>query len=295
MENFMIKGTSKLSEFENDIVAKYKTGKYTYSSLSREYNVRPQTLSNFLLSKGVAKEHDYVELGRQFSIDEHFFDVIDSKEKAYYLGLLMADGCVTNNSVVTISLAEKDVEVLEGFKTAVKSNKELYFRPRNGNVQNQYMFNICNSNIVTHLAKYGCVPRKSLILDFPQDGLIPESLIKDFLRGYWMGDGSVEVNCNKAYKRAIYPAKISTNISSSLLFCQKVAFFLKEKLDIHSTVCVKGLHKLSGSLQISGNTQAMRFLEWMYSDVTSCEDRKYRNYLKIKNLTENGKLSDYRK
>lgn len=291
----MVKGTSKLSQFEDEIITKYKTGKYTYSLLGREYGVGPQTMSHFLLTRGIEKLHNYVELGRQFTIDGTFFDVIDTEEKAYYLGLLMADGCVTDDPIVTISLAEKDIDVLEGFRTAIKSNKPFYFRPRSGNIQNQYMFNICNLNIVVQLAKYGCVPRKALILDLPKEGLIPSHLMKHFLRGYWMGDGSVEVNCNKAYKRPGYPAKISTNISSSLLFCQKVAKFLEKELDIHCTVCAKGAHKLSGSLQIPGNIKAMKFLEWMYGDVSCCKDRKYRNYLKIKTLIENGKLSDYKK
>ena len=57
------------------------------------------------------------ELQRKYNIDETFFDVIDTEEKAYFLGLLYADGCnATNRNAVILSLKEDDKEILEKIK-----------------------------------------------------------------------------------------------------------------------------------------------------------------------------------
>ena len=49
---------------------------------------------------------------RKYPIDEQFFDAIDSEEKAYFLGMLYADG--TNSmkkTEVSLRLQEEDHEV----------------------------------------------------------------------------------------------------------------------------------------------------------------------------------------
>jgi hypothetical protein len=63
--------------------------------------------------------------------NEHFFDVIDTPEKAYFLGLMYSDGCVwhtertgkTGNILyeycTSISLQETDKDILDKFKNAL--------------------------------------------------------------------------------------------------------------------------------------------------------------------------------
>ncbi len=45
------------------------------------------------------------------------------------------------------------------------------------------------------LCKHGCVPNKSLILEFPKT--VPSDLIHHFIRGYFDGDGSVFITRKK--------------------------------------------------------------------------------------------------
>lgn len=51
----------------------------------------------------------------------------------------------------------------------------------------------------TDLIKQGCVPRKSLILTFPNTNQVPENLINHFIRGYFDGDGSVFYTIRERY------------------------------------------------------------------------------------------------
>jgi hypothetical protein len=42
-------------------------------------------------------------------MDEEFFNIIDSEEKAYFLGMLMSDGCVSGNTI-RLQLNGNDVD-----------------------------------------------------------------------------------------------------------------------------------------------------------------------------------------
>jgi hypothetical protein len=52
--------------------------------------------------------------------NENYFEKIDSEDKAYFLGLICADGCILNNKKtyryqVALKLHIKDIEILKTF------------------------------------------------------------------------------------------------------------------------------------------------------------------------------------
>ena len=58
--------------------------------------------------------------------DENFFDVIDSEEKAYFLGLIFADGSLNDKlRTLQLSLVDSDSEVLEKFIKLIYHDREL--------------------------------------------------------------------------------------------------------------------------------------------------------------------------
>ena len=77
-------------------------------------------LSNTLTS---GMTHECQE-GIKFKVDSNFFNVIDTQEKAYILGLLTADGCnYEKDGSVKIDLVEDDVHILNSIKDALKTKK----------------------------------------------------------------------------------------------------------------------------------------------------------------------------
>ena len=54
-----------------------------------------------------------------------YFDKIDTPEKAYWLGLLVTDGCISNEGEVMLGLHVRDKRLVEAFKTAVRSSAKL--------------------------------------------------------------------------------------------------------------------------------------------------------------------------
>src|ERR1700676_2904171 len=73
--------------------------------------------------------------------DEKMLDECDifkqplNEESAYWIGFLMADGCIKNTRkgyrVINLELTETDLNHIEKFKIFVKSNNKIYWIHRN--------------------------------------------------------------------------------------------------------------------------------------------------------------------
>lgn len=77
----------------------------------------------FIPSKTYVRHHF-----NKYNYNDTFFDSIDTPDKAYILGLLYADGSITQDlGRTTISLQEHDVDVLEKINDLIESDKALTY------------------------------------------------------------------------------------------------------------------------------------------------------------------------
>lgn len=112
-----------------------------------------------------------------------------SMEMAYIFGFICADGNVAWDSdrgynSLTITASAKDKDHLEKIRRIFKSTKPLLYAKST----NSYRLIVNSKTMCCKLMSLGVVPRKSLILKFPK---VPPQYIKDFIRGYVDGDGSL--------------------------------------------------------------------------------------------------------
>jgi hypothetical protein len=116
-----------------------------------------------------------------------YFSVVDTPEKAYVLGLLAADGCVAGKHPrVVFGLQAKDAHLVEFVRDCLNPEASVWRAQDNGFARIQ----ITSSQMVADLARFGVVPRKSLILQWPA---LPEAVQRSFLLGYFDGDGTMYV------------------------------------------------------------------------------------------------------
>jgi intein-encoded DNA endonuclease-like protein len=179
----------KLPLSKLEIIDKYLSGLSCYA-ISKECNCTPQTIHSIIKKSGTPLR-TLAEAATKYTHDKNFFSTINTEEKAYYLGLLYADGNVSNK-VVSITLQDKDIKILEKFKECLKYTGPLLTINKTGNRQNQIKLAITSSKLVSDLLKHGLYPNKGTTLTFPLT--VPKKLQHHFIRGYFDGDGCVYAN-----------------------------------------------------------------------------------------------------
>ncbi len=207
-----------------------------------------------------------------YILNRDYFSVIDTEDKAYFLGLMYADGNVVLNKTVyrvRIVLQEKDKEILNKFNSYLgyeKPLKKVYKKVG----QNQYLLEMNSSKMGRDLIKLGCIPAKSLTLKFPTKEQVPDHLIRHFIRGHFDGDGSI-FRSTRNY--------MTCSISSTIRFNKKVKkiIFKTLKIKCKKLYTYKTTHKNFCNLRIYG-PQAKTFMDWLYKDATVYIQRKYDRY-----------------
>lgn len=268
MNNFTIvrnpkSGTIAWSEDQMKyIISEYKKGK-TLSALGREFGVSYSTIRNLLKRKGIKTEGNK----HNFPRDEFYFSNIDSKEKAYWLGFLYADGCVHSNSN-EISISLKDRDHLEKFRKAIKSNNKIgeSIDRRYNSSPKIYHFSIKDKQLKSDLIKWGCVPNKSLTLTKIPN--IPRDFVSHFIRGYFDGDGSLHwLNGTK-------------NFRISFVGTEPFLKDIQKELGLSLSLGQQKGNK-SKYFQVAGRKQVPMILDYIYkdSDENIRLTRKYKNYL----------------
>lgn len=120
---------------------------------------------------------------------------------AYVLGFFAADGTMiaNNRGAHFIEFHSTDRQLIVIVKNALKSNHKISVRnARNARCKTGYRLQIGSKEIFEDLLTLGFMPNKSLILDFP---IIPKKFQRDFIRGYFDGDGCVYFKRHKAKDR----------------------------------------------------------------------------------------------
>lgn len=255
-------------EFErcNQIAVKikdlYLNNKCSITQLAKEYKIERHILSRHLKRLGVT----IINWQNIAKFDETIFDIIDTEEKAYWLGFLYADGCVSSrDNTVELSLQLNDKEHLEKFKTFLKwtgSVKTDTFRCR---------LSITNKHLKEILIKKGCIPKKSLTLTFPSYRILKKKYLFHFIRGYFDGDGSLYINKNDIRKNNI-----------SLLGTIPFITTLRKKANWKITKILHDKKHNKNTVFISyGSKPAYNILNGLYSNANIYLDRKYLKYKQL--------------
>lgn len=221
-----------------------------------------------------------------------YFDTIDTEEKAYFLGLLYADGTISRLGFV-LSLQKPDRHILEHFSQAVFNKIHLreipprisrFKVPQKGKTvvrsHGAYVLAVHSTYMAAALIKLGATPAKSLTLRFPTEEQVPTSLLRHFIRGYFDGDGCL--SCRKSCRAYM------VDIQSSEGFCDALCGHLNPLLGINF-VRGKRYTRIS-SIHIGGNRQVKVFMDWLYEGATVFLHRKRAKYDDLSAVVEESDL-----
>ena len=104
----------------------YVVNKLSMPKIANKYNVGLGCIWANFKRLGLQARSDR-EKSLKYSCDNDYFDVIDTQDKAYWLGFISADGYIAsarkqNTKRVGISLHERDAAHLDKFKACIKGN-----------------------------------------------------------------------------------------------------------------------------------------------------------------------------
>lgn len=210
---------------------------------------------------------------RKYTLKEDYFDKIDSSDKAYFLGLLYADGYnCTKRGFIRLTLHDKDINILIKLNKLLIHSKPIYKEKNKPHsiiyISSRYMSN--------RLVELGCGGIKTFNLKFPS--WLNENLYNDFIRGYFDGDGTIYYNkANKNFRVELIGTDSFIGSIQDIM-CNKLGFS-KTKLYKKPKHIESG--KNISSLIIGSTNQARKFKEWIYSDANLYLERKYNKFKEI--------------
>ena len=253
----------------NHIKQLYADG-MTYPKIAQVFRdqgitVSDETIRTWLVRSGVEMRPSRDSL--KAPVNENYFDIIDSEQKAYWLGFLIADGCIGKSAGTRRSLhlylAKKDCVAVEQFASDISYGGKLRYDKKNNQVG--IVFNspqLCGSLISLGylLWKTDGSPK---VLEH-----IPTNLTRHFVRGFFDGDGCISHNKNKikSYYFNIVADKRHYNALDTIRMVISQQVELPAKQIKERKTCI--------SIGWNGNQQVARFGLWLYKDATRFLERK---------------------
>lgn len=219
-----------------------------------------------------------------YTCDYHYFDDIDTEEKAYWLGFLTADGWInqskkTNAGVTGIELQYGDIGHLKKFNKSINGNYQITDRWRTCSIakDKEKKHHMCCIRIFS-LTMYNALKNLGFSNDKSYDFKIPKlrhDLIRHYIRGYFDGDGCLCFT-NKSFGVSF--------ITASRYLCDDLISILNDIfIKANTSISVNEFGTTMYRLEIHRISDKIKFLDWIYHDCNIYLDRKYKKYLKVKN------------
>lgn len=180
-------------DLEKFIIKEYLNGG-SGIRIAKVLDVCPNSVYKILKNNNIEIRND-VDKSKIYSFNENYFKTINSEEKSYWLGFLMADGYITSkqkhcNRRIGLCLSERDICHIEKFKKAIGATNPIFTYENSTYKTRLSKITLASETMCEDLLKYGMTEHKSLTLQFPKN--IDKEYIRHFIRGYFDGDGSLK-------------------------------------------------------------------------------------------------------
>jgi len=254
-------------ELKQKIIDYYLSYPMTLAQVEKQFDLSHPTITKIL--KDIPK-YPKARINNP-ELKERFFKTIDSEEKAYFLGLLIADGNVFKDSTgrqasISITLDLKDEYMLLKFKETLNANTSVGHDGRGcGQIA------VRSNLMATDLEKYGVIPRKSLFTYLPQ---IDNEYMNHLIRGILDGDGSIRAEQTQVNNRFAHYIEFC---GSRQLMEDIAEYCVKLNLNTIPKVYVYNDRNLS-DIKIQSKDDMYIFGEWLYKDATIFLKRKKDKY-----------------
>ena len=262
------------------IIKEYISGKPS-TIIANDLNISDSTVGRILKRNKINIRPSEINK-RKYEINSNYFELIDSEEKAYFLGLLYADGNISSSrNAMKIMLHPKDIDILEKFSTIIYGFIKIDKSGMNKDGQEYVSVSVYSKKFCSDLVKLGCTPVKTFTIIFPRD-LLPENLLWHFIRGFFDGDGCISIaNINRPV----------IDFTSNVIFIEGLKLFLEENgIKCPKSIGINNKNNLTGCIQLHNFENITNLYNLLYKDATIYMNRKYDIFQKFLQIIESKKM-----
>ena len=237
--------------------------------IAEQFHTSGEAIRRLLRKEGIT----IISHKKRLPRNSDYFECIDTPEKAYCLGLMYAYG-YGHQERYTVGLGLIDKEHIEKFLVALGAPMHTITECQQKNSSRpSYKAQIRDKKMFNDLVAWNVIPRKSF-QEIPFLDLHDEELMRNFIRGYFDGDGSFTFSMTKGNFKVSFVGN-RTFLSGLRAYLHKDNISLiKEKRS-----------NITYAFALSGRKQVPQFLTWLYtnsSDSTRLK-RKYDKYCELMN------------
>jgi hypothetical protein len=208
------------------------------------------------------------QANRNHFFNENYFDVIDTQEKAYWLGFIHADGSLVfdkkRNRITCLDICVKgeDGDLVEQFVRDISGDLTKIERRLNNNQRPMARIRLRSPILLESLYNLGIRPRKS----YKNDGILikDKTNFKHYLRGYFDGNGTVYKARDHIRMQIVGPENL----------CHDVRTEIEKEIGIKGGNVYPCRHSDRSILLYQTNKQCISIANWMYDDATRYLKRK---------------------
>ena len=210
--------------------------------------------------------------GAKYQVNLNYFDVIDTQDKAYWLGFITADGWLSCGKLY-IELQSKDREHLEKFKKAIEFTGPIMDRTQKNSCKHhkkdKYFSSrilVSSKQIVDSLIELGLTENKSLTVTECEQ--VPEHLLSHYYRGIFDGDGNYGISGK-------YPQLRVRLVATLPLINSFRKFIARNNVKTESKPRLKHKNSEVYEYELGGNILAPKVMNLLFKDAETYLDRKY--------------------
>ena len=249
---------SEYEIFVQEWIELYKKN-HSLREIANKYGCSVQTVSNHLTKE--IELRSYSETSRLYELNELYFSNINTKEKAYWLGYLFANGSTIESlqsNSIQLTASEKQKERVETFLKALSTERPILQHKG----ENVYSVRISNQQLFSDVRNYGLVNNKTHGLNFPKN--INGNFIKSFILGYFDGKGFIESR------------RPQMAITGSPSFLTQLLMIIEKEL--HLKWNIKESQPNHYKVIAYSKKDIITFLDWLYEEEVEYDKQTYELY-----------------
>jgi len=175
----------ELSSSEKSEILNHRKSGMIEKEILKKYDISRRQYYNLLNCNNIVRNSKV----NKYKFNENYFEKIDTEDKAYFLGFIVADGCI-GDKTNTISIIQKETFILYEFKKYTNSEGNV-FTSKSRNISS---FGLSSAKTKSDLEKLGIHSNKTMVVKYPN---IPDNLHNHFMRGVFDGDGCISLRTDK--------------------------------------------------------------------------------------------------